>query len=290
VADLLLQSLANALPLGALFGLMGLSFGLIYSTSKILHFAHGAVYVSAAYAFYVFYVRLDLPMVTAALASVTMGALLGVAIMRFLYEPLLRRSTSRAVMMIASLGLFILIENALVLIFGNESRVVSKASVQQGLVLGSVYVTPLQLITIVVAIGVYLATFLLITRTKLGRGLRGLADNTDVAVIVGVDVRTLRQVVFALGSAILAVAAILSSLDIGLAPGMGLSVLLIASVAAIIGGANGMFPGIAGGFLIAVLQSAGVIWIDPRWQNLMIFSALILVLLVRPAGLFSGRV
>jgi branched-chain amino acid transport system permease protein len=289
VIDLLLQSLANALPLGALFGLMGLSFGLIYSTSKILHFAHGAVYVGAAYAFYLFYVPLDLPLAMAALASMLIGALLGVAMMRILYEPLLRRGTSGAVMMISSLGLFILAENALVLIFGNESRVVSKANVQQGIALGSVYVTPLQLTTVAVAAGVYLSTFLLITQTKLGRGLRGIADAADVAVIVGVDVRTLRYVVFALGSAVLAVAAILNSLDIGLSPSMGLSVLLIASVAAIIGGASGMFAGIAGGFLIGVVQAAGVIWIDPRWQNLLIFSALIIVLLVRPAGLFRGR-
>ena len=88
---------------------------------------------------------------------------------------------------------------------------------------------------------------------------------------------------------LLAIAAILNSLDVGTSPGMGLSVVLIATVAAIIGGANRIFAGIAGGFLIGAVQSLGVVWIDPRWQNLMIFSALILVLLVRPAGLFSAK-
>jgi branched-chain amino acid transport system permease protein len=287
--DLLLQSLANALSLGALFGLMGLSFGLIYSTSKILHFAHGAVYVCSAYLFYVFYMRVNAPLLAAAAGSVLAGGAIGVAIMRLLYQPLLMRRTSGAVVMIASLGLFIVVENVIVLIFGNDSRVVSKATVQQGLQLGSIYVTPLQLTSLAVALAVYGGVFLLISRTKLGRGLRGIADDPEVAVIVGLDVQNLRYVVFAIGSMVLAVAAILNSLDIGTSPGMGLSVVLIATVAAIIGGANRIFAGIAGGFLVGAVQSLGAVWIDPRWQNLMIFSALILVLLVRPAGLFSAK-
>jgi branched-chain amino acid transport system permease protein len=289
MTDLLAQSLANALSLGALFGLMGLSFGLIYSTSKILHFAHGAVYVCAAYQFYVCYALWNWPLPVAAGAAVVAGGVIGVAMMRLLYEPLLRRRTSGAVVMIASLGLFIVIQNAIVLAFGNDSRVVSKATVQQGLVLGSIYVTPLQIVTLATAAAVYAVVLLLIKRTKLGRGLRGIADDADVAVIVGLDVRLLRYVVFAVGSMVLAVAAILNSLDIGTSPSMGLSVVLIAAVAAIIGGASSIFAGIAGGFLIGALQSFGVLWIDPRWQNLMIFAALILVLLVRPAGLFAGR-
>ena len=289
MTDLLMQSLANALPLGALFGLMGLSFGLIYSTSKILHFAHGSVYVCSAYLFYLCYARWNWPLPIAALTAVLTSGGIGVAMMRFLYDPLLRRRTSSAVIMIASLGLFIVIENAVILGFGNDSRVVSKASVQQGLSFGSIYVTPLQLVTILTAVAVYLAVFLLITRTKLGRGLRGIADDADVAVIVGLDVKRLRYLVFALGSMVLAIAAVLNSLDIGTSPSLGLSVVLIATVAAIIGGANSIFAGIAGGFLVGALQSLGVIWIDPRWQNLMIFSTLILVLLLRPIGLFGGR-
>lgn len=289
MTDLLLQSLANALSLGALFGLMGLSFGIIYSTSKILHFAHGAVYVCSAYLFYVFYVRLNAPLLVAATGSVLAGGAIGVAIMQLLYEQLLRRRTSGAVVMIASLGLFIVVENVIVLVFGNDFRVVSKATVQQGLELGNIYVTPLQLSSLAIAVAAYASVFLLITHTKLGRGLRGIADDAEVAVIVGLDVQNLRYVVFALGSMLLAIAAILNSLDVGTSPGMGLSVVLIATVAAIIGGANRIFAGIAGGFLIGAVQSLGVVWIDPRWQNLMIFSALILVLLVRPAGLFSAK-
>lgn len=286
---LFLQSAANALATGALFGLLGLSFGLIYSTTQILHFAHGSVYVCGAYLFYAIYAVADWPLIPAAAVAIAGASLLGFAMMRFFYEPMIRRGTSGAVVMIASLGLFIVIENLVVLAFGNDSCVMSKGPVQQGLAFGNIYVTPLQLTTLAVALIVFAVVFVLITRSKLGRGLRAIADNSNVAEIVGINVKFLRYAVFAIGSMVLAIAAVLSGLDIGVSPGMGLSVVLIATVAAIIGGASNMFAGIAGGFLVGAIQSMGILWIDPRWQNLLIFSALIIVLVVRPTGVFGSN-
>jgi branched-chain amino acid transport system permease protein len=272
-----------------LFGLLGLSFGLIYSTTQILHFAHGAVYVCAAYLFYGAYVAADWPLVPSAALAIAGAGLIGFAMMRLFYQPMLDWRTSGAVMMIASLGLFIVIENIVVLGFGNDSRVISKGAVQQGFALGNIYVTPLQLTTFAVALVTFALVFVMITRSKLGRGLRAIADNAVVAETVGINVKVLRYAVFAIGSMVLALAQVLSALDIGVSPGMGLSVVLIATVAAIIGGASSMFAGIAGGFLVGAIQSMGVLWIDPRWQNLLIFSALIVVLIVRPTGIFGSN-
>lgn len=288
-SSLFLQTAVNALASGALFALFGLSFGLIYSTTQILHFAHGAIFLCAAYLFYVVYVLTDGPLVVASAACIVGGGLLGLATMRLFYQPLLARRTSGAVVMIASLGLYIAVENLIVLAFGNNSRVVSKGAVQQGFEFGNVYVTPLQIVTVAVSLLVSLLLLLLITRSKLGRGLRAVADNTNVADLVGIDVKRLQQAVFAIGSMVLAIAAILNASDIGVSPGMGLSVVLVATVAAIVGGASSIFAGIAGGFLIGAVQSFGVIWIDPRWQNLLIFSTLIVVLLVRPTGVFGAK-
>jgi branched-chain amino acid transport system permease protein len=287
--SVILQSAINALASGALFALLGLSFGLIYSTTQILHFAHGAVFLCAAYVFYVAYILADWPLPLAAVVSIAAAGLLGWASVRLFYRPLIARCTSGPVVLIASLGLYIAVENAIVLGFGNNSRVVSKGAVQAGFDFASVYVTPLQIVTVAVSLAVALLLFLIVTRSKLGRGLRAIADNSNVADLVGIDVKSLQQAVFAIGSMVVAVAAILNVSDIGVSPGMGLSVVLVATVAAIIGGANSMFAGIAGGFLIGAVQSFGVIWIDPRWQNFLIFSALIIVLIVRPTGVFGAK-
>jgi branched-chain amino acid transport system permease protein len=288
-AELFLQFLTNAVVMGALYGLMGLSFGIIYSTTKILHFAHGSVYVGAAYLFYVFYGIFNLALVPSAGLTLALTGLLGVATMRYLYGPLIKRGASGLVILIASLGLYIVSENAVVIVFSNETRVLSKAAVSQGLQLGMVVVTPLQVAIVAIAIVIFLLTFALMRYSRLGRALRGMADDVGMAEIVGMEVPRLRYAIFGLGSVILGVAAILNGLDVGIHPGMGLMVVLIAAVAAIIGGASGILTGIAGGVVIAFLQNFGILWIDPRWQNLITFSALVLVLAVRPAGLFGRQ-
>lgn len=287
-ADLLLQALANSLSMGALYGLLGLSFGIIYSTTRILHFAHGAIYALAAYLFFGLYVLADLPLPVSVLVTAVGAAATGLVAMRSFYRPLLGRKTSQAVVMIASLGLYIVVESLLTLVFGNDSRIVSKASVQQGFSLGGVYLTPLQMITIAVSLGAFSATYFWLTRSRLGQALRGMAEDEKMAEIVGINIAFLQILVFSVGSFLLGIAAVLISLDVGIAPQAGLNVVLVAAVAAIIGGAKSTFAGAVGGLVVGVIQSFGVIWIDPRWQNMLIFSALIVVILIRPTGLFQN--
>lgn len=286
--ELFLQAFANSLSMGALFGLLGLSFGIIYSTTKVLHFAHGAIYVLAAYSFFATYVIADLPLAGSVLLTLASAGLLGFLTMHLLYKPLLRRSASQAIVMIASLGLYVVVENILILIFGNDSRIVSKFAVQAGVFFGGVYLTRLQLFTMGISLCTFAAAYLWLTRSRLGQAMRGMAEDLHMAEIVGIDIRRLRYVVFIVGSVLLGIAAVLTSLDLGISPQAGLKAVLIAAVAAIVGGVKSAFAGAAGGLLIGFVHSFGVLWIDPRWQNSLIFSALIVVILFRPAGLFQN--
>lgn len=287
--DLLPQFLANALIVGTLFGVLGLSFGIIYSTSRILHFAHGSVYVVSAYAFYAAHALLGLWLLPAALLAVLAGGAAGVATMRLLYDPLLHNRASGVIVMIASLGLFIAVENVIALGFGNDARMVSQAAIQTGHEIGSVTITTLQIEILLVSAAVFVLMWLVTTRTRLGRAMRAMADDVEMATIIGLDVARLRYIVFFLGSAILGIAAVLHSLDIGVSPQSGITVVLVAAVAAMIGGANTLLAGILGGYIIGFMQNLGVLWLDPRWQNLITFVALILVLVLRPEGLVSRR-
>lgn len=287
--ELLPQFLANAIIAGTLFGLLGLSFGTIYSTTKILHFAHGSVYVISAYVFYAAHIIGGLWIIPAAAVALLAGGLAGVANMRLLYDPLISRRASGVIVMIASLGLFIAVENLIVLGFGNDSRIVPLGAVQAGYQRGGITITALQLGILAVSAAVFIATWLLATRTRLGRAMRAMADDPGMAEIIGLDVKRLRYVVFFLGSVILAVAAVLQSLDIGISPQAGLTIILTAAVAAIIGGANSLLAGILGGYIIGFMQNLGILWLDPRWQNLITFTALVVVLVVRPEGLVARR-
>ncbi len=288
--DLLLQFFGNAVVMGALYGLLGLSFGLIYSTTQILHFAHGGVYLASSYAFFTLYAVAGLPLLLAVALAIPLTGLFGMTTMRLLYAPLLARRASGLTIMIASLGFFTVVENVIILLFTNDSRVVSKSAVAEGLRLGPVVVTPLQIAMLVSALAVFVLVHLVLTRSSLGRALRGMADDTGMAEIVGIDVRRLRYVVLALGSMLASVVAILVALDVGLRPSMGLHAVLIAAIAVIIGGVGPLFAGVAGGLVIAFVQNFGILYVAPKWQNLITFGVLLAVLILRPAGLFGRRV
>jgi branched-chain amino acid transport system permease protein len=288
--ELLLQTAINGTALASIYLLFGLSFSIIYSASGVMHFAHGGTYTVSLYAFYTLYTLLDLPLAAASLATLLLIAAFGWLTMRVFYEPLLVRGASAAIVMIASLGLFIVIENVVVLTFGPNSRVVSKGTVEPGLLIGSAYVTSLQLWTMgTAAIGVLL-TLALIGRSRLGEAIRAMADDSAFAEVIGIDVRVIRALVFALGSLLLAIAAILVSLDVGVIPGSGLRVVLIAAVAAILGGTGTIYGGLVGGILVGLLEAWGALSLDPRWQNVIVFTSLVAVLVLRPAGLLARRV
>ncbi len=288
--DLILQFLSNAVVMGALYGLLGLSFGLIYSTTQILHFAHGATYLVASYLFFALYAASGLALLPSVALAVVLTGALGAGTMRALYEPLLARKASGLTLMIASLGFFAVVENVIVLLFTNDSRVVSKGAVTEGIRIGPVVVTPLQVVILCASAAVFGLVYVMLTRSRLGRALRAMSDDLKMAEVVGIDVRWLRYLVFGLGSMVAAIAAVLVSLDVGIRPTMGLSAVLVAAIAVIIGGVGSLFAGIAGGMIIGFVQNFGVLYLAPRWQNLITFSALIIVLVVRPVGLFGRRV
>jgi branched-chain amino acid transport system permease protein len=288
--EILLQFLANAIVVAALYALLGLSFGLIYSTTQILHFAHGAIYLAAAYLFFAFHVLAALPVPVALALAVLLAGLLGVLTMRGLYDPLLVRRASGLTIMIASLGFFIVVENVIVLLFTNDSRVVASGAVVEGLRLGPVVVTPLQLTIVAVTAVVLGLVHLMLARSGLGRALRGMSDDSGMAEIVGIDVRRLRYAVLGLGSMIAALAAVLVALDVGLRPTMGLQAVLVAAIAVIVGGVGPLFAGVVGGVVVGFIQNFGILYVAPKWQNLITFAVLIAMLLFRPAGLFGRRV
>lgn len=287
--DIATQFLFDATVKASLFALFGLSFSLIYSTTKIVHFAHGASCVAAAYAFFVAYVLLSLPLIAAGFLVIVFSAALGAAMMQYFYKPMIAKSASHAVIMIASLGLFIACQSIFELAFGHDSRVVSKSEISPGIIVGPIFITPLQVATIVCAIVLAGGLYLLIKRFKLGRALRAMSDDIEMATIIGVDISRLRTLVFAIGTAIASIPTMLIGLDVGISPTMGLHLVLLATIAAIVGGVRGIFTGVGGGLIVGATQTLGVIWIDPKWQNLVVFSVLLLVLMWKPTGLFAER-
>jgi branched-chain amino acid transport system permease protein len=254
----------------------------------VFHFVHGAIYVLSAYLLYTLYSVWHLPVVVALILVPLLAALIGVLVDELLYRPLVKRGSSLLIQMLSSLGLYIVLVNVIAMVYGNETKVLYPG-IQPTVELGGVILTRIQVATAASGIVLFVAVVVLLRRTRLGNIIRALRDDPDLVSAMGINPRLVRWAVFALGSALAAVAAMLAGLDVGIDPNIGMNALLNGAVGVIIGGI-GIFEGAAlGGVTIGVLQSLSIWQLSARWQDAVTFVLLILFLLFRPQGLFGGR-
>jgi branched-chain amino acid transport system permease protein len=285
---LALQLIINGLASGALYALIALGFALIYNATRMLHLAHGAVFAFGGYAVYGcsewFGLPLEIGFVVAVLAAGGLGAAMEVLVYRKLRE----RDSGPAAILVASLGLLIFCQAVYGLAFGTDTLSIEQAPLTT-YTFGGLVVTQLHLIVAVVALAVFPVLHLFLVRTQYGRSIRALADNPSLATIFGVDKDRIYIYIFFLGSGLAAIAAGLISFEAGVRPTMGFSIMFIALVAVIIGGI-GYLPGAAaGGIIVGLLQNLALWPLSASWQDVVVFGALIVLLLIRPQGLFGSK-
>lgn len=285
---MLLQLLANGLANGCQFALLALSFALIYNTTRIFHVAHGAVYTWAAYLCYLFLVPLRMEAPAGIMGSLLITSLLGVAIDRLTYRPLLDKGASLLVALLSSLGLYVTMINLLILLFGNEPQVL-RPGLQRMYHWGAVVLTDSQCLEILTDSALAAMVLLLLRKTNLGMKIRALRDDPTLTAVMGINRFRIHFVVFALGSLLIAVPSVLAAMEVGIDPNAGLSAFLTCVVALIIGGAGSFEGAVAGGMILGLLQGI-VIWMtSARWRDAITFAILILFLLLRPHGLLGRR-
>jgi branched-chain amino acid transport system permease protein len=285
--DLLAQLLVNGLGNGSYYALLGVGFGMIFGTTRIVHFAYGPVFACSAFAVWMAGSLLALPLWLSLPFGPMAAAVVGAGVYWLAYRPFERRGMSSHSVLILALGLQIVMESALTLVFGPSLHTFPNFAAPV-FILGPVFVTGLQIaevITLVVVAGV-LTLFL--RHTRYGKGILALGDDRDMARIVGIDTEKISLVVFAIGSAISAVAAMFTLLNEGATPTMGFYPVFIAFVVAVVGGLGSIPGGVLGGLLVGLTESLGLWRIPTEWQNSIAFVLLFLVLLLRPQGLFAG--
>ena len=285
--DLFAQLLANGLGNGSYYALLGLGFGLIFTTTRIVHFAYGPVYAISAYAAWIAVAFAGVPLVVGVVLAPVTAAIAGAAVYWLAYRPFERSGMSSHSVLILSLGLTIILESLLTLAFGPSIHALPDFA-PPIIILGPVFVTGLQIAEPIALLAVAGALLLFLRQTRYGKAILALGDNRDMARIVGIDTDRISLVVFALGSAISAVAAVFTLLNEGATPTMGFNPVFVAFVVAVVGGLGSIPGAIFGGYLVGLVESLGLWKIPTEWQNSIAFVLLFLVLLVRPQGLFAG--
>lgn len=278
------QFIINGLITGVLYSLMAIGFALVYNTTRIFHIAAAGIYVFAAYMFWLFSVTLHLPLLPAAFIAIMLTMGLSLTTEVAVYRPLKNRKASLNVVMIASIGLMTVIVNLIAMLFGNETKVVENA-ILQPLTVGDIIITTPQKYQALIGIAVLVAFMVILQRTNWGLRLRALSADETLFETLGYDTKATRIMVFLASGAFIAIASCLTVYDVGLDPNMGMSVLISAVVAMIIGGVGKFSTCILGGLTLGVLQSLTVYQFASNWQNAVTFVVLLILLFLRPQGI-----
>ncbi len=288
--DLFLQLAATGFVVGSLYVLCALGWGLIYGTTLHFHVAHGAVFTLAAYYAYAAQKFLGLPLAIAVIGAIVAAALSGMLIDLLIYQPLERRGAIRTTLFIASLGLLTLIENLLAIVFAPDPLHMDVGRLAEAVQLGPVFLTRLHLVSVATAILGFLALMAFLKYSLWGQAIRAVSSSPEMARTVGIDLRRVHLLTYAVGSAISAPAGILLAMDVGVEPYRGTTFVLLASVAVIMGGIGSIPGALLGALFLALLENLGVWKIPSEWQSSISFGVFLIFIVVRPRGLFGRKI
>lgn len=278
------QFIINGLITGILYSLLAIGFALVYNTTRVFHITAAGIYVFAAYMFWFFVAKVEFAIIPASLMAIVLTMFLSLLSELCVYRPLKNKKASLNVAMIASIGLMTVIINTIAMCFGNETKVVENA-ILQPLTFGDLVITTPQKHQTVVGI-VVLAVFMAVLKwTNWGLRLKALSADEILFETLGYNTNATRVLVFLVSGAFIALASCLTVYDVGLDPNMGMSILINAMVAMILGGVGKFSTCILGGLSLGLLQSLTVYHFASNWQNAVTFLVLLILLFLRPQGI-----
>ena len=286
-ATLVAQGLVSGLLFGGVYSLMAVGLTLIFGVMRVVNFAHGDMMVWGMYLSYLLATRAGIDPYLSFVVSAAALFALGLLVQRGLVDRVIDAPHEMQILLM--LGVALVLENLALVAFGPEPTRVRSPLGAATLWLGPVFVDIARLVTFVVAVLLTVALSLFLYRTDLGRTIRAAADNTYGALVIGIDVRRVYAVAFGVGAACVGAAGALVSSILPFQPPTGLSLSVTSFNIVIIGGMGSLLGAFIGGLLVSVAESLGAVFLKPSLKELMSFSLLVVILLVRPAGLFGKR-
>jgi branched-chain amino acid transport system permease protein len=281
---LFFQQLVNGIALGSVYALVALGLTLVYGVLKVPNFAHGALYTAGAYVTYVALSSLELPYAVALLGAMAVVAALAALMQWLVFRPIEHRSAVHA--MIAALGVLFFLEGTADVIWGPDFRQVP-TPLDGVMTLGGVSVTEQRVLITLAAVVTMVALQLLLKRTLVGMSIEAVAQDREGARLAGIDTRRVALLTFAISGALAAVAGSLIAPLVLVFPTMGAVVTLKAFVIVILGGMGSVPGAIVGGYLLALAETMAGTYVAFAFSELIAFALLVLVLVVRPTGLFA---
>lgn len=282
----ILNQLMNGLQTGSIYALVALGYSMVYGIIMLLNFAHGDIIMVGAYVVWLAMTRFALSPILAIILAIVACTVLGVLIEKLAYAPL--RNSPRISLLITAIGVSFLLENLAQLIFGAGSQRVPTIINNTQLSLGSVNIDFTSIITVLVSIVAMIGLTFLVNKTKMGKAMRAVSEDTGAAQLMGINVSRTIAFTFAIGSALAGIGSVLYCCAYPqTSPTMGSMLGLKAFVAAVLGGIGSIPGAMIGGFAIGLaevfISAIGL----SVWRDAVLFVILIVVLAVKPSGIMG---
>lgn len=284
--------LINGISLGSIYAIIALGYTMVYGIAKMLNFAHGDVIMIGAYTVLTLMTGAGVDPIVAVIIGMGVCTVLGITIEKIAYKPLRGASSSLAVL-ITAIGVSYFLQNIALLVFGADTKsfvsVVSVPAVT--LAGGELTITGTTIVTIIVCIVIMCALMFFVNKTKPGRAMKAVSEDRGAAQLMGVNVNATISLTFAIGSGLACVAGVLlCSAYPSLTPYTGAMPGIKAFVAAVFGGIGSIPGAMVGGILLGVIEILGKAYISSQVADAIVFAVLIVVLLVKPTGLFGKNI
>jgi len=292
-----LQQLVNGITWGSVYALIALGYTMVYGILRLINFAHGDVYMLGAF-FGLFAARAlgasehpsALSALLVLLAAMAGCGLVGIVIERAAYKPV--RRSSRLSALITAIGVSLLLENGGILIFGPDPKFFPQIIRSRQIDLGAgVTISNQQILILVVSLALMIALRFIVLKTRVGKAMRAVSHNHTAAALMGISVDQIITFTFMIGSMLAAAAGVLVALqNPKIDPLMGIMPGLKAFVAAVLGGIGNIPGAVIGGLVMGIAEVMVVGYVSPAYRDAIAFVLLIVILLVRPAGILGRQV
>ncbi len=287
----ILQYLINGISIGSVYAIIALGYTMVYGIAKMLNFAHGDVIMVGAYISFCVTQYLGLPAIVSVAVSMLVCTCLGIVIERLAYKPL--RGTSSLAVLITAIGVSYFLQNAAQLIWGSAPKNFTSVVTFEPINLfgGQVVITGEVMLTILVSVLVMVGLTLFTGKTRTGKAMRAVSEDRDAAQLMGINVNQTISATFAIGSALAAIAGVLLCSTVPtLQPTTGSMPGIRAFTAAVFGGIGSIPGAMLGGILLGIIETFSKKYISTQFSDAIVFAVLILILLVKPAGLLGKQV
>jgi branched-chain amino acid transport system permease protein len=281
------QSLIDGVLMGGVYALAALGLSLIFGVMKITNFAHGAMMTMGMYVVYVVSTSLNISPYISIIFAAAFMFVIGYIIQKFLIHKISNAPTHTQLLL--TLGVAYIIENVILAIFSPNYKTLNIGTFKSAISFGSLTINPTKLIAFIVCWVVTAVIYIILYKTTTGKAIRATSQNKEGAMLMGVVINKINAISFGIGALCTGIAGALLTPSFSIYPTIGESFQLKCFVIAILGGMGNLWGALVAGLIVGVVESLTGFFTGGSWSELVVYCVFILILLIKPSGLFERR-